>query len=463
MPNNNIDDTHPSKKDNSESGDTKPTVRHVEELGSTQPSKVDKPNKSRDVQKKSTQRITPLNKITKLFSYLRIPDSYRIIFIIFSFLTGLLLFSILTGWIGYQSGKNDYLAKANSAASDYLDEQYQLGLEDMQAGRFELALQRFEFVFTQDQSYQDAADKWVEVQLIQNSTATFSGIPITPTPTPSPTLDPRPNEELFNQSVLLINNSNWIESLDTLASLRLADPNYRTVDVDGFIYLALRNRGADRILNNGELESGLYDFSLAEKFAPLDSEAEVYRVWARLYLLGNSFWIAYPEIAASYYSQVAFAAPYLRDASGLTSFYRYWASLLHQAEAFLEKEEWCPASDQYKIVLNAREDAIIQSTALFVEQQCLILTPSPTLTITPTSTTDAMPTQTETSLAANTDTATPGSSTATNTPILSFSPTPTPTNDAPSLTPTSTPTPSPSPTQLPTTSPTDTESPTPSS
>ncbi len=67
--------------------------------------------------------------------------------------------------------------------------------------------------------------------------------------------------------------------------------------MDGLIYLCLRNRGIEKILS-GQLESGIYDFTLAEQFGPLDGETENYRNWARLYLLGNAFWGAYPEQAA---------------------------------------------------------------------------------------------------------------------------------------------------------------------
>ncbi|MEJ2759732.1 MAG: hypothetical protein P8046_14730, partial [Anaerolineales bacterium] len=231
-------------------------------------------------------------------------------------------------------------------------------------------------------------------------------------------------------------------ALDTLNNLRKANPSYKIVEVDGLIFLSLRNRGVQKI-NNGDLEGGIYDFTLAEQFGPLDGETESYRSWARLYLLGNAFWGAYPEQAAYYYGQLVSAAPSITDASGVSAFYRYWASLVQIAENSAKDENWCDADQQMQVALGAWSQAQVYPTATYIAEECynILYTPTPTITETPTITPTGLvitttPTATVTT-AASTATPTPPTGGPTNTNTS----TPTPSSTA---TPTFTPTPSPS-------------------
>ncbi|MBI3159509.1 MAG: hypothetical protein HYZ26_07915 [Chloroflexi bacterium] len=378
------------------------------------------------------------------------PGGARILLRLMPFAAALALLFVSSTLVGAGSGRRAISVSATSGARVYLDEQYQLALQDIQNGNLELARQRFEFIFTQDQSYTAAAERWVELSLLLNTTAT-----VTPPAAPSatPTLDPRPSEELYTQAAALAASRQWDQTLDVLAALRKTDPGYRVADVDGLIYLALRNRGVDKILNRGELESGIYDFSLAENFGPLDAEAGVYRGWARLYLLGNSFWIAYPEIAAGYYGQLVAVAPNLRDESGLTAFYRYWSSLVQIADQMAGREDWCGAAEGYRAALNAANNNDVAATARAVDELCLALTPSLTPTLTPTALSSAT---------AGISTPTlPATDTATST-AAPDSPTATPTATIPPASPTETATPAPS-TETPTSTPSPTETATPGS
>ncbi len=329
--------------------------------------------------------------------------------------------------LGANSGQRTFGATATAAARVYLDEQYALALQDIQNGNLELARQRFEYIFTHDQSYTAAADRWVELSLLLNATMTVTP-PAPPSVTPTP--DNRPNEELFTQALVHIANRQWDAALQALASLRQNDANYRVVDVDGLIYLSLRNRGLERILQGGQLESGIYDFSLAEHFGPLDTQAQVARGWARLYLQGNAFWIAYPDIAAGYYGQVAAVAPNLMDESGMSAFFRYWSSLVQIADNLAAAEDWCAANDQYQAALAAANNGNVAATAQVALQNCVALTPSltPTLTLTvpgPTATLSPS-TAPETATLPAGDTAT-----ATATSPAAATPTPTATNPPP--------------------------------
>jgi hypothetical protein len=146
--------------------------------------------------------------------------------------------------------------------------------------------------------------------------------------------------------------------------------------VDGLLYLALRYRGVNKILNEGNLENGIYDLTLANKFGPLDSEADSAREWARLYIVGLSFWDVHPEQAVYYFSQVANAAPYLRDASGWTANDRYRAALIQYGHILARKGNWCSAQSQYELALAIRPDESLQGLATQAAINCAGHTPT---------------------------------------------------------------------------------------
>ncbi|MGD8456212.1 MAG: hypothetical protein PVF83_07515 [Anaerolineales bacterium] len=376
----------------------------------------------------------------------------------------LFLIAAASGLLGYLSGKNEGHGVETVEVRVYLEEQYRLGVEDMEAGRYDLARQRFEYIILTDDTIQAAIDRYLEVIAIISTTGTPP--PLAAANTPTPTIDPRPIEELFAQAQSLIDSGEWDRALETIAALRQADPTYRIIEVDGLIYIGLRNRGLDKIRSRGELEEGLYDFTLAENFAPLDIEASNFRVWARYYLMGNGFWEAYPETAAYYYGLAASSAPALKDSSGMTAFYRYWASLKQYAESFAAEEKWCEASEQYQRVMDAwaEEEAAVEATQVYERCQTSLgptytptslYSPTPTGTLTIT-TTPPSGTPTFTFTPGGTLTSTPTNSGSTNTPTNTpVTPTPTNTSSAPTSTntsspPTATNTPAPTATQTPT-------------
>ncbi|MCH7662388.1 MAG: hypothetical protein IH859_00770, partial [Chloroflexi bacterium] len=305
----------------------------------------------------------------------------RIILLLILALTILMTISGLLGW---SQGNFERNRTVDTQTKEYLLEQYTLAEQDFAEGRFDLARQRYEYMFAQESTFLDVADRWLEVMVILSGTAT--PIPKTIEITPTATFDPRPAEELFALAQSLIAVQDWNQAIAVLSALRSEDSAYNFVEVDRMLYLALRNRGIAKISVEGNLEGGLYDFALAEGFGPIDAAAANLRELARLYLIGNSFWVAYPDIAAFYYGQVATVAPNLRDSSGISAFYRYWASLVQYADQLALEEDWCAASEQYQIAYNARNDANIVPTSQYVTELCFQLTPSVTPSMTTTTT-----------------------------------------------------------------------------
>ncbi|UYN91647.1 MAG: hypothetical protein KIT70_09845 [Anaerolineales bacterium] len=367
----------------------------------------------------------------KRFAWLRAPW----VAVALCLLAALLIVSSASAAVGWSEGRTIMHATATMQAGMYMLEQYNLAMEDMTAGRYDLARQRLEFIYQQNQRFLDTGVKLIEVlQILQNTPEAPTAAPFQASPTP--TVDPRPKEQLLQAARQSFVTREWSAVIDALLALRKADPNYFTADVDGMLYAALRNRGVQHITQQGLFEPGLYDFSLAENFGPLDAQANNYRQWARLYLYGNAFWLAYPQDAAYYYGQLVGMAPDLRDAQGNSAFYRYWQSLVHWADSLATEDTWCEASEAYQQALAARNDAGLQPTAEYAYLECLgpSATPTATSTNTRTPTGYAEPTATETPAVPGTATMTE-TPTVTFTPAMTFTPSPTLTPEPPTATP----------------------------
>jgi hypothetical protein len=207
----------------------------------------------------------------------------------------------------------------------------------------------------------------------------------TPQPTPTPTVpvytptpDLRGEEELFNLAQGQISEELWDEAIQTMESLRQKNLDYRTIEVDGMLYIALRNRGVNKILVEGSLEPGLYDLALAERFAPLDSQAEGFRTWTRFYLTGASYWGVDWAQAVYYFEQVYPALPNLRDGTNLTAKERFRIAALEYAKQLLSIEEYCQAQEYFDKALQIGDDPQIQPTVQWVGEQCWEQTNAPT-------------------------------------------------------------------------------------
>jgi tetratricopeptide (TPR) repeat protein len=241
---------------------------------------------------------------------------------------------IVAGSAGYFSGVNQREAEQRTAVSDQATEQFNLGVEDLAAGRFEIARQRFEYVARIDPSYPGVADQLAKALLALNA----------PTASPAPDFTPTPNlspvKDLFDQAKAAYDSQDWSTAIDTLIALRAKDPSYQPVQVDGLLYGALRSRALDRIRNEWDLEQGLYDLALAETFGPLDSEAVSWRTSARLYLSANSnIGLNWPQ-ATNDFLELCLAG--LWDSCDKLS-----TAAEAYADFMSETTDFCPTAEQY--------------------------------------------------------------------------------------------------------------------
>jgi tetratricopeptide (TPR) repeat protein len=279
----------------------------------------------------------------------------------------LIVIGAVSAAAGYRSGIEQRKQAESVLVAQSIDEQFQLGLLDIQEGRYDLARQRFEYVIQINPNYPGVTDKLADVLVQINITATPT---IVLTPTPSPTPDLRGVEELFTQARDHMTNLEWDQAINALLTLRKKDPTYQAVAIDGMLYIAFRNRGADKILKTCNLEQGIYDLSQAEQFGPLDADANSYITWASLYSTGASFWDLDWAQAVYYFAQVGPALPNLCDGSGLTAGERYRLALVGYGDSLMKIDDACAAVDQYTAALALGADAAVEESLANANSLC---------------------------------------------------------------------------------------------
>ena len=282
-------------------------------------------------------------------------------------LLGLILIAAASGFGGYLSGvdlrKQAEATQKSVAARD----QYERALQDIDQGAYANARKRLEYVIGIDPNYPGAVDTLANVLMEMSTTATPT---VAPEPTLTPTPDMRGVEELYSQAQQAVLNGEWQPAIDALTSLRLADPEYKPVDVDGMFFVAFRNLGRDLILVTANLEEGIYQLTLATRFGLLDAEAQSLLNWSSLYIKGASFWELDWGQATFYFAQVAPYAPNLRDGSGMTAVQRYQEAIVHYVEKLMNERNWCEAKAQAEIALTMIQTPELQNAYLQSSERC---------------------------------------------------------------------------------------------
>lgn len=275
-------------------------------------------------------------------------------------------------------GINDRVSLAENQAAPRIQSQLDGARLDLEEGRYDIALSRLDWILDEMTEFL-TEEELAEVGELYSRTLVLIASVGTPTPQPTPTVeepvftstpDLRGAEDLYNTARQFMADRAWNDVIQTLQALREKDLTYRAVQVDGMMYVALRNRGIQKILSEGALEPGLFDLALAERFAPLDSRAEGLRTWTRLYLTGASFWDVNWGQVVFYFEQVYPHLPNLRDGTFMTATERFRIGAIEFASELASAGEYCLAQEYFERAFAIREDPVVQPTAQWVVEQC---------------------------------------------------------------------------------------------
>jgi tetratricopeptide (TPR) repeat protein len=342
---------------------------------------------------------------------------------------------------GYYAGSDQAQTSRSTDVAASAQEQFDLGVQDLLAGRYSLARQRFEYVLSIDPAYPGASellDKALVALNVPTPTASPIAAPSAPPSTPTPTLDVASLDSLFRQGQTAFGQGDWGGTLQALIVLRGKDPTFHRQEVDAMMAASLRNRGLNKILS-GSLEPGIYDLSLAALYGPLDAQAQSWMNTAEFYTFADSYFDLDPALAARYFAQLCQGGTW-------DTCYKYAMSAFSYGDLLAATKDPCGASDQYRAALDTWKLNGVGGTATAAAKACKTATampPTPTETPTPMLETETViPGETVTPSL----TPTGGGATAT----ASATATPSPTGSSPTNTPTTTGTPTPTPTLTPT-------------
>lgn len=308
------------------------TIENTQPSKATQPTKAQKPESAPEPQ----EPVQPSQEL-KARPKLKLPQRIGLFFL--NILITLLIIGIgIFG--GYQSGIGIRQRAQKELVSQQLTDQFSRALVDIQFGNYNAAQTRLEYILGVDPSYPGAMEKLTEVMVLSN-------VP-TPTPVVSPTpeliVDDTNYEALLAQAKQLVAAGQWQNALTVLDTLRLKDSSFHTVEVDGMYYFSLRNLGIERI-QAGNLEGGIYELTLAERFGPLDNTAHVLRDSARFYIVAASFWELDWALATEYFAQLSGSG--IWDGT-MTANERYRIAAMRYGDQLYAEEKFCEAYEQYQ-------------------------------------------------------------------------------------------------------------------
>lgn len=275
---------------------------------------------------------------------------------------GLIVILALAILGGYGSGISVRKDAEKSVMTQYLSQQFQYALVDIEFKRYANARQRLEEIIKHDPTFPGAQQKLTEVLVLSNE----------PTPTPTASLTPTPDftgaEQAFLQAQQLVAAQDWPGALGALDQIRKLDATYKTSQVDGMYYFALRNYGYDLLVKQGNLEGGIYYFTLAERFGTLDRDANGLRTGARYYLIGASFWELDWAKALEYFTQVGGYG--LWDGTYTVS-QRIHIAYMRYGDQLAGESRWCDAVAQYEAAQGiAALDATASESYGHAYQEC---------------------------------------------------------------------------------------------
>lgn len=284
---------------------------------------------------------------------------------------GFILLLALGGFGGYGSAVSARKSAEQQIISQQLSQQYEYALVDIQFGRYDAARQRLEFIIQNDPMYPGAQETLTQVLVLSNLPTA------TPTASPPPTADYSGAENAFAAAQQLIAAQDWPNALAALDKVRQLDPTYKASLVDGMYYFALRNYGV-ALIGQGNLEGGIYELTLAERFGPLDNTAHILRDNARFYLSAASFWELNWKLATEYFAQL--------NGSGLwdgtmTATERYYIASMRYGDQLFAEGQYCAAYTQYQ---NAQTVGNLDATAARNANQAYQQCYPPTATLQPT-------------------------------------------------------------------------------
>lgn len=262
-------------------------------------------------------------------------------------------------YTGLHQGERDREQQRQELAEQH----YRAGLEQLDAGEFELAIAEFEYVLQLDPDHPFAQ------QGIAEAEARLAAIP-TPTAPVTETYE-IVAADLYQKAVAHYEAKEWEEAAAVLTQLRALDPTYKAEMVEELLFTSLYNAGM-ALLEEERLEEGIFYLDQAVALRPLDEEALTQRSLAVKYMTALGYWGVDWDRCIERFEGLYTIAPNYKDV-----FQRLYQAHVIYADAWYAQGEMCPAEEQYALALQLMNDPDVEQKQAEAEEICLTATPTP--------------------------------------------------------------------------------------
>ncbi len=270
-------------------------------------------------------------------------------------LAALALTVAIAGYAGIYYGEQDRATQREASVQAH----YQDGLKALNEGRYELARAHFQYILQLDPGNALARQGLEEVE---------ARLAARPTPTSEVT---RPlAEQLWERAQAAYEAESWEEAASLLTQLRALDAEYRADEVEPMLFHSLYEAGM-ALLEQDQLEEGIFYLDRAVALRPLDEEALYQRNLAARYMAAMNLWGVDWEGTIEALKELYAIAPDYKDV-----YQRLYQAYVEYGDTLSEQGEMCPAEMAYTEALRLYADPQIEARREAAAQVCLVATPT---------------------------------------------------------------------------------------
>ncbi|MFP4394450.1 MAG: hypothetical protein ACLFTI_04220, partial [Anaerolineales bacterium] len=274
-------------------------------------------------------------------------------------LLGLLIFTATLAastYAGLYYGERDRVERREQIKQDH----YTAGVTALNEGRYERAAAEFQYVLQLDEDHTLAQQGLSEAR---------TRLDVQPTPTSEAAQSLA--EQLLEQAQADYEADEWAAAASTLTQLRALDATYEQEQVEKLLFTSLYSASM-KLLEEDQLEAGIFYLDQAVALRPLDAEAVHQRNLAARYLEALGYWGVDWEQCITKFEALYSANPAYRDV-----YERLYRAYVAYADYWMEQGEMCPAERNYAHALRLYADPTVDQKRDQAAQGCLIATPTP--------------------------------------------------------------------------------------
>ena len=274
-------------------------------------------------------------------------------------LVGLLIFIATLAastYAGLYYGERDRVERREQIKQDH----YTAGVTALNEGRYERAAAEFQYVLQLDEDHALAQQGLSEAR---------TRLDVQPTPTSEAAQSLA--EQLLDQAQADYEAGEWAAAASTLTQLRALDSTYEQEQVEELLFTSLYSASM-KLLEEDQLEAGIFYLDQAVALRPLDAEAVHQRNLAARYLEALGYWGVDWEQCITKFEALYSTNPGYRDV-----YQRLYRAYVAYADYWMEQGEMCPAERNYAHALRLYADPAVDQKRDQAAQGCLIATPTP--------------------------------------------------------------------------------------